>query len=134
MTEQNHDARAEVSHDTLEAGRSDDPQVAQVLKAPVTPVQALRREQLLDALAALLRQGALPDDPPQHSHVYYWGQDYDVSLNPEEWNRNQWRQHHCGECRYRNEEDDKCRWEQPWVSVKTGFPACSRFEAKEAAP
>jgi hypothetical protein len=33
---------------------------------PITsPVQALRREQLLDALAALLRQGQLPDDPKE---------------------------------------------------------------------
>jgi hypothetical protein len=33
---------------------------------PITsPVKALRREQLLDALAALLRAGALPDDPKE---------------------------------------------------------------------
>jgi hypothetical protein len=30
-----------------------------------TPAVALRREQIFDALQALLRQGALPDDPQE---------------------------------------------------------------------
>jgi len=59
MSEQttNHDATRGAARDDA-SGTNDPPQ------SPITtPVMALRREQLLDALAALLRQGQLPDDP-----------------------------------------------------------------------
>jgi hypothetical protein len=61
MSEQttNHAKRAAASD---EPRPSDDPPYGPILKAPVTPVQALNREQLFDALWAMIRKDQVPKE------------------------------------------------------------------------